>query len=126
MSDDHILRIPHKRCHAANIRAGRKRDEKWQQRQLSAPDDRHDERSEHQANRIVNQQCGENPGSECDVQQKARRGSREIQNKVRGPFEKMREIEIGLDEHHAQQQYKRVVVDGAICAFRGHHTCCNH
>src|SRR5439155_4491525 len=55
---------------------------------------------------------------------RARRGSREIQNQVRGPFEKMREIEIGRDEHHAQQQYKRVVVDGAICAFRGHHTCC--
>lgn len=106
--------------------ADRERDEKRQQRQLSAPDYGHDERCEHQANRVVNQQGGENSRSERDVQQKARRSSREVQHQFRGPFEKMREIKIGRDEHHAQQQYQRVVVDGAICPLRRHYTGRNH
>jgi hypothetical protein len=76
MSNDHVLRIPNQRGHAADVRAGRERDEVRQQRQLTAPDDRHDKRSEHQANRIVNQQRGENSRSQCDVKQKARRRSR--------------------------------------------------
>jgi hypothetical protein len=72
MADNHVLRIPDQRSYAADVGAGRKRNEVRQQRQLAAPDDCHDERCEHQTNRIVNQYCGEKSRSEGDIEQKTR------------------------------------------------------
>jgi hypothetical protein len=67
MPDDHVLRIADERGHAADICASRERDEKREQWQLSAPDNRHHKRCEHQANRVVHQQGGEDSRSERDV-----------------------------------------------------------
>ncbi len=72
--------------------AGCERDEIRQQRKFPAPDHRDHQRREHQTDRVIDQQRRENSRCERQIEQEPPRSAREPQDKIRGPFEKVREI----------------------------------
>ena len=60
MTNDHVLRIANECGDAANVGAGRERNEIRQQRQLPASNHRYNQRRKHQTNRVVDEQRREN------------------------------------------------------------------
>ena len=69
MPDNHVLRVAHERSDAADVCAGRERDQIRQQREFTAPDHRDYKRRQHQTDRVVNEQCRENAGRKREIKQ---------------------------------------------------------
>ena len=84
------------------------------------------QRRQHQADRVVDQEGGEQARDQHHADQQQSRAMGMLAHPGGGELEEPRQAQMGDDDHHAQQQGQRVEVDGLIGLLEGERAARHH
>ena len=88
---------------------------------FSRVDEVEDERRHHQADRVVDEEGGEDAGDQDDRHEEDQRMARPRDDEAVDQPEEAGEAQIGGDDHHAEEERDRLEVDGAIGLAEAEH-----
>lgn len=116
-SDQDVLRVAGNRCHAADVGSGCHRQQVGQGLLAQPPGRGQNQRHHRQADDVVDEKSREKPAGENHRGQQMVR-LQAAHDEVRDPVEKSRQVQVGDDQHHREQQHQGGEIDEAQGIFR--------
>ena len=117
----HVLRVAGDGEHRADIRAHGKADEVHVGPHAEGQERGEEDRSHDQANRVVDEERGEQASADHDGEEQPSRRPGALEHELRGPLEESSYLEVADDQHHAEQEDEHVEVHGGVRVLERQH-----